>query len=329
MEERKVYIKSATHISLQEPLAETWMNSPVLPAVPYQRSQDPDFRPWLPPLESRRMGKLLRRALVTARKALADGGVMQPDAIMTGTGLGCIDSTLLFLDQLSREGESLLKPTHFMQSTHNTISSLIAIKTQCHGYNATYSHRSLSFDSALMDAFIQLRSGDIATALVTGNDELPPACYELLQRSGCVGQPRQVPAAEASAALLLGTDGHGCLCEISRFVMSSCPTGIAALAATADAVLTGYSGHPANDRVYDQLCGQFGRVPLLRYKHLFGECFTASALGLYAAACVVRTGFAPAFLRMDGIGAPLPVRRLLVVNHSDGQEFSGILLNHI
>lgn len=328
MEERKVYIKSATHISLQEPLAETWMNSPVLPAVPYQRSQDPDFRQWLPPLESRRMGKLLRRALVTARKVMADGGVVQPDAIMTGTGLGCINSTLLFLDQLCREGESLLKPTHFMQSTHNTISSLIAIKTQCHGYNSTYSHRSLSFESALMDAFVQLRLGDIGTALVTGNDEMPPACYELLQRSGCVGLPGQVPAAEASVAFLLSTNANSSLCEISRFVMSS-RTDIAALAATADAVLTGYSGHPANDRVYDQLCGQFGGMPLLRYKHLFGECFTSSALGLYAAACVVRAGYAPGFLRMDSTEAPLPVRRLLVVNHSDGQEFSGILLNHI
>ena len=47
------------------------------------------------------------------------------------------------------------RPTSFMQPAHNTISSLIAIRHHCHGYNATYSHKHLSSDSALPDASIQ------------------------------------------------------------------------------------------------------------------------------------------------------------------------------
>ena len=64
-----------------------------------------------------------------------------------------------------------MKPTHFMQSTHNTISSLLAIRFKCHGYNATYSHRGASLESALMDAYMQIALGDIDNALVGWFDE--------------------------------------------------------------------------------------------------------------------------------------------------------------
>ena len=45
-------------------------------------------------------------------------------------------------------GENCLKPSLFMQSTHNTIGSLIGIVLKCHGYNNTYSHEGISFESA-------------------------------------------------------------------------------------------------------------------------------------------------------------------------------------
>ena len=143
-EARKIYIKSATQISMQQPLSEEWLTAPLVQTETYVRSQDPNFREWLNPLESRRMGKIMKRAIVTATAAMKEAGVTTPDAIITGTGLGCIENTELFLEQLCREGENMLKPTNFMQSTHNTISSLIAIRTKCHGYNTTYSHRCIS-----------------------------------------------------------------------------------------------------------------------------------------------------------------------------------------
>ena len=305
------------------------MTRPFLTTEAYQRSQDPNFRDWLPPLESRRMGKLMRRALVTAQKAIQDSGIAVPDAIITGTGLGCIENTELFLDQLCREGEEMLKPTYFMQSTHNTISSLIAIKTKCHGYNSTYSHKSISFDSALMDAFVQLRLGDIDHALVTGNDEMTPSYFKILQRTGYVGQQGQVPASEASTALMLSTDAENSLCEIVNVRLSYGKAEWTDITEKPDAILTGHNGNQDNDKVYDLLGKPFGGVPLLHYKHLFGECYTVSALGLYAAAHILKAGCAPPFMRMDSAEGPLKVQRLLVVNHSDGQSFSGILLNRV
>lgn len=53
----------------------------------------------------------------------------------------------------------MLKPTYFMQSTHNTIGSNIAIKTHCHGYNITYTQGEDSLDWAIRDAKMLLASG--------------------------------------------------------------------------------------------------------------------------------------------------------------------------
>ena len=325
----RIYVQAATQISTQQPLSEDWMTAPVVLSEPYVRSADPDFKAWLSPLESRRMGKIMRRALVTAMKVMKDTGITQPDAIVTGTGLGCIENTELFLDQLCREGEEMLKPTYFMQSTHNTISSLIAIKCGCHGYNTTYSHKGISFDSALLDAYLQLQLGDIRTALVTGNDEMTPSYFSILQRTGYVGAAGEVAATEASAAMMLTTEPCDALCTVEEVHLSLGLPQLAAFAGQVDALMLGYNGQADNDRVYAALAAQLPGVPQLHYKHLFGEGYTTSGLGLYASAQLLKNGEAPAFLRCDGGTEALPVNRLLFINHSDGQDVSCILLKRL
>lgn len=312
MSDIRVYIKAATQISMQQPLSEAWMTAPVEHTEPYVRSLDPNFRDWLNPLESRRMGKILKRALVTAQKVMHDSGVQQPDAVITGTGLGCIENTELFLDQLCREGEEMLKPTYFMQSTHNTISSLISIHDHLHGYNTTYSHKSVSFDSALLDAFTQLRLGDIRTALVTGNDEMTPSYFSILQRAGYVGQPGQVAAGETSVAMMLTTDPADALCEIEEVSMSV--RGVQQPFAPADLLVLGTNGVPQNDQLYREVAQQMPGVETFEYKRLFGESYTVSGLGVYAAAHLLSQG------RAD---------RVLFVNHSDNLNVTFVTLKTV
>jgi hypothetical protein len=315
MTDRRIYIKAATQISIQQPLSEQWMTTPVAYAEPYARSIDPNFREWLNPLESRRMGKILKRALVTAQKVMADAGCSQPDAVITGTGLGCIENTELFLSQLCREGEEMLKPTCFMQSTHNTISSLIAIHSHIHGYNTTFSHKSVSFDSALLDAFTQLRLGDLQTALVTGNDEMTSSYFSILQRTGYIGQPGEVTAGEASVALLLAIDPEDALCELEQVSMHYGDALPQLPPVDADTLLVvGTNGTPQNDEPYEQLCPSIDARPRFAYKRLFGECYTASGLGVYAAAHLLHHGKAG---------------RVLFVNHSDGRNVAFALLKAI
>jgi hypothetical protein len=297
---------------MQQPLSEAWMTAPVEHTEPYVRSLDPNFRDWLNPLESRRMGKILKRALVTAQKVMHDSGVQQPDAVITGTGLGCIENTELFLDQLCREGEEMLKPTYFMQSTHNTISSLISIHDHLHGYNTTYSHKSVSFDSALLDAFTQLRLGDIQTALVTGNDEMTPSYFSILQRAGYVGQPGQVAAGETSVAMMLTTDPADALCEIEEVSMSV--RGVQQPFAPADLLVLGTNGVPQNDQLYREVAQQMPGVETFEYKRLFGESYTVSGLGVYAAAHLLSQGRAG---------------RVLFVNHSDNLNVTFVTLKTV
>ena len=131
-----------------------------------------EYGHYLPPMKARRMGKLQKRALVTALKTMEVSGVEMPDAILNGTAMGCMENTVQMLNGLAAESEAVNMPTCFMQSTHNTVASMIAIYTKNHGYNTTYSHRTISFELALQDAFLRLRTGLARTALVCVNDEL-------------------------------------------------------------------------------------------------------------------------------------------------------------
>lgn len=159
-----------------------------------------EYGQYLPPMKARRMGKLQKRALVTALKAMEASGIMMPDAIINGTAMGCMENTVQMLDGLMKEGEQMNMPTCFMQSTHNTVASMIAIYTKNHGYNTTYSHRTISFELALQDALLRLQTGLLRTALVCVNDELT----ELQQQ-----QPRffgQLEVLDRSEAWMLSVE---------------------------------------------------------------------------------------------------------------------------
>lgn len=131
-----------------------------------------EIREFVKPLEARRMGKLLKSSLLASLKALREAHLEKPDAIVTGTANGCIVNSELLLEQMVESGEETVSPTSFMQSTHNTIGSNIAIKTHCHGYNTTYSQGIDSLRWAMIDAELLLRSGKCKTVLVGCHDEM-------------------------------------------------------------------------------------------------------------------------------------------------------------
>ena len=143
-----------------------------------------DIHKYVKPLEARRMNKLMKSSLLSSLKALEQAGITVPDAIITGTAYGCMDNSERLLEQIKAEGEAMLKPTYFMQSTHNTIGCNIAIKTHCHGYNVTYAQGRHSLDWAIRDAKLLLRSGKYKNVLVGCHDESTPRLNALLEKSG-------------------------------------------------------------------------------------------------------------------------------------------------
>ena len=141
-----------------------------------------DLRNYVKPLEIRRMGKIIKSSLLSSLQALEQAGIECPDAIITATSLGCLENSERLLVQLHEEGEVMLKPTYFMQSTHNTISSNIAIHTKCHGYNMTYTHCNQSLEWALRDAKMLLRSGKVRSVLVGLHDETTVMWRSFMER---------------------------------------------------------------------------------------------------------------------------------------------------
>lgn len=339
---RAIYIKGAEQISIQHPLCEEWMEAPVEYNVKFTRSIDPDFKQFLSPIEARRMGKILKRALATSLRTIEKSGIT-PQAIITGTGLGCIENTELFLDALCREGEELLKPTHFMQSTHNTISSLLAIHTKAHGYNVTYAHKGISFDSALYDAYLQFSLGKITSALVGGHDEMTPSYFSLLEKTGYLGTPGMVTAGETAVSIMLSGNSDGAMCELASMRILYRPTA-ERIASTIDAMLqesdlapdsipaimTGINGNEENDSIYSTLLEALPfKAATLKYKHIFGESYTASGLGLYAAAHCIGREHIPTHMVYGQAAVPKSTEAMLLLNHSDGKTVTLTLLKAI
>ncbi|MBQ2563596.1 MAG: beta-ketoacyl synthase chain length factor [Muribaculaceae bacterium] len=329
MEHKNVYIKNIAQVSAQSPLSDDWSTSPVELQGYFVPATDPQFRDYINPMAARRMTPILKRALVTAKVATGGNPL---DAIVTGTGLGCATSSERIINAMLEEGEALSQPTHFMQSTHNTIGSLVAIDSKCHAYNATYSQDGISAECALLDVFIQMRLGKINNALVGSHDELPKSWLEVMKRGKVIGNSGQVPASEASVSMLLGCDKNGAKCEVAgielsygtsfdvmlhSFLSNNAITHI-------DALMTGVNGWKEHDDVYNELFSVLPYVPQLHYKHIFGESFSASALAIYASALCLENGEAPASLQSNG-NTVLPIKNLLIANTS-GSNKSLILL---
>lgn len=269
--DNRIYLMSATQISAQEPLSEAWKDNPEPLSDELTRSREADYKQFIPPLEARRMGRILKRAIATARTATAQAGIGIPEAIVTGTGLGCIENTEIFLDAICREGEDQMMPTRFMQSTHNTISSIVAINLKAHGYNTTYAHNTVSFQSALMDAMMQLRRGKIANAMVCAHDEMTPSYHALLCKGGYL---KGKHAAECAVSMVLATANPGnALCEVAGMRMLHRPT------------------EAEKQQALDSLLAETHTTQYTfstDHTDLFGTSYTAPALDLYAEAQLIR-----------------------------------------
>ena len=349
-----VFIQAASQISNQMPLSEQWFDQPVFPTVANSDSQEADYSKYISPMVARRMGKLFKRAIATAVDVMDKGKMEQVDAIITGTGLGCIEHTEKFLNAMLDNDEECLPPTHFMQSTHNTISSQIALHLKCHGYNCTYSHRGTSFDNSLLDALTQMHLGDIHSAMVCGHEEMTPAYFEMLGKIGywkegqfdekTLRRHDSIGSFSGSCSvnlLLSDTANDETMCAIQSIDLLFKPSQqqlqealqqrLAQLNISIEdisAVVMGLSGDQANDEVYLNFARQnCPDTPVVWYKHIFGESYCASAFGVYTAAVMLQRQNIPAHLMYSTPQTAIKPKYILVYNHFQNKDHSLILLS--
>src|SRR5689334_14700557 len=166
----------------------TWEAEQLTTPKPYEGNRltsiEPDYSKWLDVKQLRRMSRVMKMGAAAAKLALKNARVEIPDAIITGTGLGCLDDTGNFLDKLVEYKEEALNPTPFIQSTHNTIGSHIAFLLQCQAYNQTYSHGAFSFESALIDGMLQVGESPNQKVLIGAADEITNISHTLTNRFG-------------------------------------------------------------------------------------------------------------------------------------------------
>ena len=345
-----IYIQSAKQISVQKPLSDEWFENPVYYKEPRIHTINPDFTPYFSPILARRLCVLLKRAVLLSRLTLKEASVELPDAIISGTGLGCLDNVEKFLYSIMDNDEKFLQPTYFIQSTHNILSSTIAIDLKCHGYNNTFVHRGVSFENALLDAILQFEQKRIETALVGGFEELTNDYYKFFDKLNVWNfKNNEFPkkncfASEVAVSMLLGkTKNERSICEINDIELLHKPTfeqiqnALDIILAKAgctlddiDAVLTGLNSHVENDMIYHNVIDRFFKnSPVLQYKHIFGESFSSSAIGVYVAVTCLQKGYAPAILSTNNNVKISNVKRILVYNHYRNKSHSLMLLSSI
>lgn len=352
MKLNQVYINGAGAISIQPDLSINGLTNPLSFRQNYVRCADPNFRDYFDPMAARRMSKIIKRAIITADIALKDAQIELPDAVISGTGLGCVEETEKFLDAMIQNEEKFLQPTYFIQSTHNTISSQIAIKLGCRGYNNTYIHRGVSFENGLIDALLQLNKNDIQTALVTGNDEMTPNYHILLGRLGYwkteiedtlhIVKSSTGPgsfAGEGSVSIVLGSArNQHTYARLLAMDLSYKPGGLSVeyireflrdnnlSAEDIDVFLTGMNGDTPNDEVYKAFETVFGENKMACFRHLVGTYHTSSAFGLHTAATCIKHQEVPAPLMLSG-NRSNKVKYILLYNHFLNKDHSLILLS--
>ena len=162
---------------------------------------EPDHKDLLPPIQLRRMSKVVKLGVASAKNALLDAGIVNPDTIIMGTGYGCLADTEAFLQKMITQNETLLTPTSFIQSTHNTVSGQVALMLTCHGHNFTYVQRGLSFEFALQESMMWLAENEHLNILTGGIDEMTNHSFEIISRFGAYKSDTELSKADSKGSI--------------------------------------------------------------------------------------------------------------------------------
>lgn len=350
---KKVYINSIASISPQK----TFDNGVFLDEITDYNdtvitAQDPDYKQYIPPAAARRMAKGIKMGVVASKIAMDEAGIETVDAIITGTGMGCMIDSEKFVSAIIDNSEQYLTPTSFIQSTHNTVAGQIALGMECKAYNFTYVHSAISFESALLDAKMQLENDDAQHILVGGVEELGEHTTKV-QRTINYLKPEAVTISEV---LNSKTEGAVFSEGANFFVVSnekkeSCYAELIAVetfntlqkekvsetiesflnennmkVSDIDVVVLGINGDVDFDDYYSQLFkGIFSKTQQVFYKHLVGENNTVSAFGVWLASKILKNQTIPKIVKINEINVS-EIKTVLCYNQYRGQNHSLVLL---
>ena len=349
MQLRNIYINGLSAVSAQPTVDETFLQGNIAaPSADYRKVIEPEYKQYLNPTASRRFSKLIKMSLVAAQKSIAMAEGVMPEAIITGTGLGCLEDTEKFLRSLIENNESMLSPTAFIQSTHNTISGQIAMMITCYHPNYTYSNRYFSFESSLLDGVLMLQDNSCTTILVNAADEVIPVTNTVLKRLGLwdrgesiAGIPVQM--GEGVVSMVLSTEKTASSMAVVKALdliyilpeeknitdlFTEFLQAASLKVSDIDVVILGMNGDAESDAHYEPVRKLFNASTQLVYKHLFGESFTTSAYAYWLAAQVLHKKQLPSSCILTDNGHKAP-QRIIIYNQFRGKYHSFCLLTDV
>ncbi|MDR6843391.1 beta-ketoacyl synthase N-terminal-like domain-containing protein [Flavobacterium granuli] len=351
---KKTYINGLGCISAQKTFdtvfleeAELNVNDTVLPL------KTPVYKDFISPVAIRRMAKGVKNGIVASALALREAKLETVEAIITGTGMGCIEDSEKFLKSILDNDEQFLTPTSFIQSTHNTVGGQIALGMHCKGYNLTYVNGSVSFESALYDAKMMIEEEEASSILVGGIDETADSATSLFQLAGIIKEENQSPYSvleSTTKGVVLGEGATFFVLEneikvhtiaeildvaiFNRLDLEEVESKIISFLASndleindIDAVLLGHNGDVDSDLYYKKLTDiTFSNIPQVYYKHLSGEYDTASAFGLWVGSKIIQTQNIPDIAKINTLDKQV-YKTVLLYNQRNGIDHSFTLIS--
>lgn len=294
--------------------------------------QEPLYKQYIAPKLLRRMSRAVKMGVACALENLKQTQTEQPDAILTATGLGCVTDTVKFLDQMTENKETLLNPTAFIQSTHNTVSGQIALLLQCKSYNLTFTQNQFSFETALLEGIMLLEENKQQKILVGGVEELTAESHQLLRNVGCAtpgtSKKGYVPGEGAAFFTLSGEQTQDDQIELVDLRMVPALDQEKEMTAVIDELLqqhhlqlsdidlllTGENDERSSQKYYGEgFNDKFDELSRISFKNYCGEYDTASAYALWQACRLMN-------------GSHGEVNCSLIINHSKKGGYALFLL---
>ena len=268
-----MYINSSICISYQPSFLNENLIEHLQPVGENGTLQHPDYKQYVSPVQLRRMSAVLKMGVAAGVEALKQAGDAEADAIIVGTGLGCIHDTLKFVEAMYESEEGTLSPTAFIQSTHNSIAGQLALLLGNRNYNMTHTQGNLSLGYALLDAKLLLAEGDAVQVLVGAVDEMTADEHAII---AALAEKLNVPLpllGEGSAFFHLSSaQTSTTFARIVRIKMGHNGKADVLLSILAEAEL-----------ILTNTDSFLSEAEHVRYTDYCGEFFTASGFGLHLA----------------------------------------------
>lgn len=302
--------------------------------------QHPSYKELIAPAAIRRMAKGVKMGIFTAHHALEEAGNPTLDAIIVGTGIGCIEDSEKFLNAIIDNNEEFLTPTSFIQSTHNTVAGQIALEKGCKAYNFTYVNGVVSFETALIDALLQIQLEDKKSVLVGGVDETAKdtmQIYTTVERIKSFRDPEDfhfpvskgVVYAEGATFFSLESDHKEnsyaelvdvlAVTDLNESILSGFLNQHQLSTSDMDLVFLGIDGSTQNQPNYLKFESYFENANFAMTKQFSGHFHTASAFTMWVAVNSLKNQeVKPEFLRKS---KPVEaIKHVLIYNYDQGNH---------